>query len=101
MKNKFLKDSLLSIIIVSFLFFSTVSAILPKKAEAVLGVGDVVTDPAHTTVTITNWAKNFTEKALDFSRKMAYVLLKRVVLDRMVDSLIQWINRGGKGGIIE
>ncbi|MBI3046217.1 MAG: hypothetical protein HYY86_01560 [Candidatus Harrisonbacteria bacterium] len=100
MKNKFLKDSLLSIIIVSFLFFSTVSAILPKKAEAVFGVGDVVTDPAHTTVTITNWAKNFTEKALDFSRKMAYVLLKRVVLDRMVDALIQWINRGGQGGII-
>lgn len=38
---------------------------------------------------------------IEFAKKIAYVLFKRVILDRLVDALIQWINHGGQGGIIE
>jgi hypothetical protein len=42
-----------------------------------------------------------TKSIAEYARKIAYALFKKVVLDRLVDSLVAWINRGGQGGIIE
>lgn len=40
------------------------------------------------------------QKALDFVDEMAYILFKKVILDRLVDAFVQWIQRGGQGSII-
>ena len=77
----------------------------PQKAYAILGAGDVVTDPGHTITTIFSWAKEWVTKIADksweYAKKIAYVTFKRVVLDKLVDALVNWINHGGKGGIVE
>ncbi|GEM_PF-2116536 len=41
------------------------------------------------------------QKLLDFADEIAYTLFKKVIMDRLVDALIQWINNDGKGGVIE
>lgn len=45
--------------------------------------------------------KDLIARIIEFARKITYVLFKRVILDRLVQALIDWINRGGQGGIIE
>ena len=41
------------------------------------------------------------QRLANFAAKIAYVLLKKVILDKLVAALINWINHDGKGGIIE
>lgn len=43
----------------------------------------------------------FLQRLADFAAKISYVLFKKVILDRLVDALVNWINQGGQGGIIE
>lgn len=40
-------------------------------------------------------------KIIAFAEKIAYILLKKVILDKLVDALVLWINNDGKGAIIE
>lgn len=40
-------------------------------------------------------------RIIAFAEKIAYILLKKVILDKLVAALINWINHDGKGGIIE
>lgn len=48
-------------------------------------------------------AKNLTflQRLANFAAKIAYILLKKVILDKLVDALVLWINNDGKGAIIE
>lgn len=41
------------------------------------------------------------QRILDFLDELAYQLFKRVIMDRLVDAFVQWIQRGGQGTIIE
>lgn len=40
-------------------------------------------------------------RIIAFAEQIGYILLKKVILDRLVSALIDWINQDGKGGIIE
>jgi len=42
-----------------------------------------------------------TSKIIDFVWKIGHTLLKKVILDRLVDKLIVWINGGGQGVIVD
>ena len=117
--NKFFQKTFLSLILVS-LFLPISGFLKTNRAQALTegggtaGAGtavagklldkaapQVVTDPKHTTGTVLGWAWNQKDVVGKWALKTAGTALKKVLLDRLVDATVAWINRGGEGAIIE
>ena len=115
--NKFFQKILLLIILIGLILPTSTFIAVPKvQAAAEIIVGQVfskvapqpVTDPLHTKATIggwikesANWAWNQRDVVSKWALKTAGQVLKKVLLDRLVDATVAWINRGGKGAVIE
>ena len=63
----------------------------------VFGVRDAAAAAADAGAT----TKTFLQRLAAFAAEVSYVLFKKVILDRLVDALVNWINNDGKGAIIE
>jgi hypothetical protein len=85
-------------------FISVSGAFTPKKAEAFLGLGDIVTDIvtnvqsaisaiANTASSISNYATQYKEFVLD---PIAYAITKQIVR-QLTSSVVNWINSGFDG----
>lgn len=69
---------------------------VPKKINAQIPVGaQVVTDPAHTAATTGGWLDQAARFLLDNALKSALSILKKRLLDTLVDETVQWIQGGG------
>jgi len=53
------------------------------------------------TLNATKDVRDVEKEILNFVWRMAHLVLKNLILDRLVDSLINWISGGGKGAIID
>lgn len=87
------------------ILYSPISPVFKtKKAEALFGVGDV-TFTFETNPVLVGAAgsqtSSFAKQLADFGLKIAGQLLKKLVLDRLVDAIITWVNNDGKGAIID
>ena len=89
------------------LIFSPISAGLKiNNAQAILGAGDQVFDPLtefNTGAIAANTAPNIPKTTFDFANfatKIAGQIFKKVILDRLVDALLAYIN-GQKDTIID
>ncbi len=71
--------------------------VVPGSSDSPVSIADINSVPTNDT----NSKKIFWKNVFDFSTKLAGQILKKVLLDRMVDSVIAWINRDGQGSIIE
>lgn len=69
------------------------STLLGSKVPSLLGSSVPTNDQ--------NSKNIFWDNILKFGMKLSGQLLKKVLLDRMVDAVIAWINRDGQGSIIE
>lgn len=82
----------------------------PTKVGAVLGVGDIttvnvnsVTDPGTVAASKANITTAVSQKAsfgqtlLEWSKKMLGIVLKRAILDRIVDQTVAWIQNDFQG----
>lgn len=106
MKIKFFQKSIISIILIGLVWNPLFSLTMPKKAHAFL-VEDVITEintgiTAGATIdTGVNTSGSLIKSIAEWALKIAGQILKRVILDRLVDALIAWIQRGGEGTIID
>lgn len=123
-KNPFYKITIF-VLLVGILYSPFSLIFETNKALAVFGVGDVglqeifwVSDPGtllfydltlsglgvigtESAVTSGATSGSFTKTIWHFATKFAGQALKKLILDRLVDALIAYINRGYKGGIIQ
>lgn len=67
----------------------------PKKANALFGALDVVTDPGNTITNIGGWIQEWGRWLLNQALDVLLATLKKRLLDRMVDQTVQWIQGGG------
>jgi hypothetical protein len=88
-KNKKIHKIISSIIMVSMLMPTIFFAPKPQKAEAFLGFGDIVIDPAHIAVT--------TKLVVQEILRQFIMTVTRKLLDRVTQSTINWINTGNFG----
>ncbi len=68
----------------------SLSPFQPQKANAVLGLGDIVVD-----------IQAFADRLWESAKTVIGQQIKKMILDRIVDATVQWIKRGGfegKGG---
>ena len=70
------------------------AAVVPLLTAMTVNTGVIMTNEAKKEV------KSTAQKIKDFIAKIAYNLFKKIILDRLVDAMVAWINNDGKGGII-
>ncbi|MDD5547935.1 MAG: hypothetical protein PHN74_03545 [Candidatus Pacebacteria bacterium] len=116
-KIKFLNTAATAIIL-GIMIFPLFGFLIPQKANAVWGVGDVTSVfpvPGSVFPTVeTNPAVvagsaaagegaqgTLAEMLLNASLKVAGQEFKKAILDRFVDNLITWINNDGQGQVVE
>ncbi|MBI4692059.1 MAG: hypothetical protein HY773_01280, partial [Candidatus Terrybacteria bacterium] len=90
---------ILIFIIILFLIGSSLGIFYPKKTQAGLASGSVISDPVHTAVTTTHTISTtagWVEKAFnDYIKPIAITILRKAILDRIVDQIIAWISGEG------
>ncbi|NCN52914.1 hypothetical protein GW950_00430 [Candidatus Wolfebacteria bacterium] len=94
-------NKIIAAIVLVVILFTPVSPLNTNRAKAV-----VVTVPTFEANPLINAAaaattKEVTRNWIVFAQKLAGQLLKKLVLDRLVDATINWINGGAQGAIIE
>jgi hypothetical protein len=96
MKNSKLKSFSVAFLIITIVGSQFLSV---PKASAVLGVGDIVTDPVHTVVSNVGWVEQTARWIWDNAIKVTLQTLKKRLLAIMTDNVVEWINNGyGKEG---
>src|ERR1051325_8834250 len=66
----------------------------PPKAKAILGLGDIVSDPIHTLVNVHGWfADNVLKPILD----AVLTSLKKRLIESILDNLTQWVQGKNSG----
>ncbi len=101
MNFSFVKKIISGVLIVTLIL---PSFLIPQKAEAVLGVGDVVTDPGNTVQNTITAANSVVSSASTYSLQLKeFVLdgllnvLVKQVIRQMTQSVVNWINSGFEG----
>jgi len=98
---KIISRKILIIFLAVAVLFNTL--ILPKKAEAFLGLGDIVWDPGNWIANLGSWIwDKLTKTVLDtnwweskLNDTLRDVVAKRII-DYIVDETVEWIQGGGK-----
>lgn len=101
MNCKFFKNLTVSIVIIG-LIFGPLNILGTKKVSAFI----LPVQPAFETNPVlvgggTSSTLTLAEAIAQTAAKIAGQILKKLILDRLVDALIEWIDRGGEGAIIE
>ena len=103
MKNNFFKK-IISATLLTAMIFSSVGFAMPRKAEALFGVGDVVFDPTNTVQNSITAANTTVSAFSQYSLQLkAFVLdtlatsLAKQVIRQITASVVNWINSGFEG----
>ncbi|MCA9353132.1 hypothetical protein KC901_03035, partial [Patescibacteria group bacterium] len=70
----------------------------PKRVHAVLGVGDVVTDPGNTVVNYGSLGEQIWQQIAETVLKPAVRKIADKVFDKLVQDTLTWANGGQDGG---
>jgi len=92
-----IKKTAIAFFIIFIISFLATPFYRPETARAVIGIADVVIDPAHIATTLTSWLQSFLNRSIDMGFKAILANLKKRVLDSLLDQTTAWI-RGDTDG---
>lgn len=84
-----------------FISKSNIAKAIPVEVVASVDLVPLGVIAANTGITAGTVVAQKTFDIVKFAQKIAGQLLKKLILNRLVDSLVQWIQRDGEGSIIE